>query len=81
MKFLSIKLSEWRSRVRKAANADNVIDLTVDILLLFLDVLATPILLPIRIAKHYLKKVVGRYMKKHTKATVNKIKAKGMQDG
>ena len=74
MNFLSIKLDEWKKKAREAVNADNIIDLTVDILLLFLDVLTTPILLPIRIAKYYLKRAVGKYVKKQSKTMVKKVR-------
>ena len=81
MAFLSSKTPEWKDKFKRAMNSDNIIDLTIDIFLLFLEVLATPILLPIRIAKYYLKKMVSEYVKRHSKAAVNKIKTKDIVNG
>ncbi len=39
----------------KFSSADNIIDASVDVFLLIFDVLTTPLLIPIRIAKFYLK--------------------------
>ena len=54
-------------------NADNVIDASVDVGLLFLEFLATPILIPIRIARFYLKKFINNFIKKFFKKWYHKI--------
>jgi len=54
-------------------NADNVIDASVDIVLLLLEFLATPILIPIRIARFYIKVAINRFIKKFLKKWYHKI--------
>ena len=54
-------------------NADNVIDASVDVGLLLLEVLTTPLLIPIRIARFYLKKVINNFIKKFFKKWYHKI--------
>ena len=54
-------------------NADNIIDASVDIGLLFLEVLTTPLLIPIRIARFYLKKFINGFIKKFFKKWYHKI--------
>ena len=54
-------------------NADNVIDASVDIVLLLLEFLATPVLIPIRIARFYIKVAINRFIKKFFKKIYHKI--------
>ena len=54
-------------------NADNVIDASVDVVLLLLEFLATPILIPIRIARFYIKVAINRCIKKFLKKWYHKI--------
>ena len=54
-------------------NADNVIDASVDVVLLLLEYLATPILIPIRIARFYIKVANNRFIKKFLKKWYHKI--------
>jgi hypothetical protein len=54
-------------------NADNVIDASVDVVLLLLEFLATPILIPIRIARFYIKVAINRFIKKFLKKWYHKI--------
>jgi hypothetical protein len=54
-------------------NADNVIDASVDIVLLLLEFLATPVLIPIRIARFYIKVAINRFIKKFLKKWYHKI--------
>jgi len=56
-----------REKLRKWFNADNIIDATVDLFLILFDVLASPILIVMRLARY----VVGKYMLNGVK---NKIK-------
>ena len=50
-----LKLSGIKAHFK---NADNVIDASVDVALLFLEFLATPVLIPIRIARFYIKMMI-----------------------
>ncbi|MBE8191567.1 MAG: hypothetical protein HAW64_05055 [Alphaproteobacteria bacterium] len=45
---------------RGTATFDNALDLSVDLALVFLDAFTTPILLPIRIGKFFLKKGIKK---------------------
>ena len=54
-------------------NADNIIDASVDVVLLLLEFLATPILIPIRIARFYIKVAINRFIKKFLKKWYHKI--------
>ena len=54
-------------------NADNVIDASVDVALLLLEFLATPVLIPIRIARFYIKMMINRFIKKFFKKLYHKI--------
>ena len=65
-----LKLSGIKAHFK---NADNVIDASVDVALLFLEFLATPVLIPIRIARFYIKMVLNRFIKKFFKNIYHKI--------
>ena len=61
-------------------NADNVIDASVDVVLLLLEFLATPVLIPIRIARFYIKVAINRFIKKFLKKWYHKIYDKPKKD-
>ncbi len=76
------KIREWltldniKAKTKEQCNLDNGLDISTDLLLVvFLDALATPILIPIRIGKLFLKKMVkasvmyGRQWWKEKKAS------------
>ncbi len=65
-----LKLSGIKNHFK---NADNVIDASVDVGLLLLEFLATPILIPIRIARFYLKMAINRFIKKFFKKWYHRI--------
>ena len=65
-----LKLSGIKAHFK---NADNVIDASVDVVLLFLEFLATPVLIPIRIARFYIKMMINRFIKKFFKKLYHKI--------
>ena len=65
-----LKLSGIKAHFK---NADNVIDASVDVVLLFLEFLATPILIPIRIARFYIKMMINRFIKKFFKNMYHRI--------
>ena len=65
-----LKLSGIKAHFK---NADNVIDASVDVALLFLEFLATPVLIPIRIARFYIKMMINRFIKKFFKNLYHKI--------
>jgi hypothetical protein len=65
-----LKLSGIKAHFK---NADNVIDASVDVALLLLEFLATPVLIPIRIARFYIKMMINRFIKKFFKKLYHKI--------
>ena len=65
-----LKLSGIKAHFK---NADNVIAASVDVALLFLEFLATPVLIPIRIARFYIKMMINRFIKKFFKKLYHKI--------
>ena len=65
-----LKLSGIKAHFK---NADNVIDASVDVALLLLEFLATPVLIPIRIARFYIKMMINRFIKKFFKNMYHKI--------
>ena len=58
-----------REKLRKWFNADNIIDATVDLFLILFDVLASPILIVMRLARY----VVGKYMLNGVKNKIKKV--------
>ena len=56
-----------KKRVRSLWNVDTIIDITVDFLLLILDVITSPILIVIRLIRHFfnnwIKKSIKRFLK------------------
>lgn len=47
----------------KYLNLENVVDITVDCLLVIFDTISAPILIPLRIGKHFLKKWLEELVK------------------
>ena len=62
-----------KARLKKIATTDNIIDLSVDVLLLVYDVLSSPILIIVRIVRYYIKKFINKYLKKYIKWFVHKV--------
>ena len=68
MNFKNIK-----ERWKKACTTDNVIDFSVDVGLIAFDVLASPVLIVVRIIRFYFKKFVNKYLKRFLKWFVHKV--------
>ena len=45
----------WTKLKKKFSDADNIIDFSVDVLIIIFDVMTTPLLIPIRIGRYYIK--------------------------
>ena len=58
---------------QKFKDADNIIDFSVDLVLLIFDILTTPLLIPIRIAKFYIKSWIKAFIKKFLKKTYKRF--------
>ena len=62
-----------KERWKKACTTDNIIDFSVDVGLIAFDVLSSPILIVVRIARFYIRKFVNNYMKRFLKWFVHKV--------
>ena len=58
-----------REKLRKWFNVDNIIDVTVDLFLILFDVLSSPILIVMRLARF----VIGKYMLGGVKNKIKKV--------
>jgi len=54
MKYLKIK----KKRIKSLMNSDNAIDMTVDIFLIVFDVIASPILIVVRVGRYIFNKLI-----------------------
>ena len=54
-------------------STDSVIDFMVDMLLLFWDIISSPILIVVRIIRFYFRKFVNKYLKRFLKWFVHKV--------
>ena len=62
-----------KERFRRACNTDNVIDASVDIGLIILDVLGSPILIVVRLVRWVYKKFIAKNLKRFIKWFVHKV--------
>ena len=62
-----------KERLKKIATSDNIIDMSVDILLIIFDVLASPILVVVRIARYGFNKFIRGYVIRGIKWILSKI--------
>ena len=62
-----------KERWKKACTTDNIIDFSVDVGLIAFDVLSSPILIVVRIARFYTRKFVNNYLKRFLKWFVHKV--------
>ena len=63
----------WTKLKNKFSYADNVIDFSVDVLIIMFDVLTTPLLIPIRIGKYYIKGFFKSLCKRFLKKTYHNL--------
>tara|TARA_R100001082_G_scaffold52926_1_gene28876 strand:+ start:145 stop:351 length:207 start_codon:yes stop_codon:yes gene_type:complete len=61
-----------KERIKKAFNADNTLDLIVDLSLILFDVLSSPILIVMRVIRYFFNKFIKDYVKKGIKWIINK---------
>ena len=64
---------DLRARVKKAVNADNILDVIVDMSLILFDVLSSPILIVMRVFRYFFNKFIRGYFKRGIRWGVNKI--------
>tara|TARA_Y100001963_G_scaffold69620_1_gene96890 strand:+ start:385 stop:618 length:234 start_codon:yes stop_codon:yes gene_type:complete len=64
---------DLRARIKKAVNADNILDVIVDMSLILFDVLSSPILMVMRVFRYFFNKFIRGYFKRGIRWVVNKI--------
>ena len=64
---------DLRKRIKKAVNADNILDVIVDMSLILFDVLSSPILIVMRVFRYFFNKFIRGYFKKGIRWIVNKL--------
>ncbi len=62
-----------KERIKKAFNADNTLDLIVDLSLILFDVLSSPILIVMRVVRYFFNKFIKDYVKIGIKWIINKV--------
>ena len=62
-----------KERLKKIATSDNLIDMSVDILLIIFDVLASPILIVVRVVRYAFNKFIRGYVIRGIKWILSKI--------
>jgi hypothetical protein len=62
-----------KERIKKAFNADNTLDLIVDLSLILFDVLSSPILIVMRVVRYFFNKFIKDYVKIGIKWVINKV--------
>ena len=61
-----------KERLKKITTSDNIIDMSVDILLIIFDVLASPILIVVRVLRYAFNKFIRGYVIRGIKWILNK---------
>ena len=62
-----------KERLKRIVTSDNIIDMSVDILLIIFDVLASPILIVVRVLRYGFNKFIRGYVIRGIKWILNKI--------
>ena len=62
-----------KERLKKITTSDNIIDMSVDILLIIFDVLASPILIVVRVVRYAFNKFIRGYVIRGIRWILNKI--------
>ena len=62
-----------KERLKRIITSDNIIDMSVDILLIIFDVLASPILIVVRVVRYAFNKFIRGYVIRGIKWILSKI--------
>ena len=62
-----------RRKIRRLINSDNAIDVSVDIMLIVVDVLSSPILIVVRVLRYGFNKFIRGYVIRGIKWILNKV--------
>ena len=61
------RLQRIRGKAQKSITPDNLVELSVDILILVFDVLSSPILIVMRVVRYLVRKHIIKYIKRFIK--------------
>ncbi len=61
------RLQRIRGKAQKSITTDNLVDISVDILILVFDVLSSPILIVMRVVRYLIRKHIVKYVKRFIK--------------
>ena len=61
------RLQRIRGKAQKSITTDNLVDISVDILILVFDVLSSPILIVMRVVRYLVRKHIIKYVKRFIK--------------
>ncbi len=61
------RLQRIRGKAQKSITTDNLVDISVDILILVFDVLSSPILIVMRVVRFLIRRHIVRYLKRFIK--------------
>ena len=67
---------DLRARIKKAVNADNILDVIVDMSLILFDVLSSPILIVVRLLRYIFNKFFKKFLVKGIKKIIVMLKGK-----
>ena len=63
----------WTKLKKKFSDADKIIAFSVDVLIIIFDVMTTPLLIPIRIGRYYIKGFFKSMCKRFLKKTYHRL--------
>ena len=73
LRKLSSITDRFKKRLKELWNVDSIIDITVDLLLLIFDVIYSPILIIVRLIRHFFNEWIDNTVKRFLKWFAHKI--------
>ena len=70
---ISERLSKIKRKAQKQITTDNIVDISVDFLILVFDVLSSPILIVMRLVRFFIRKYVVEKIKRFVKWFLQKV--------
>ncbi len=70
---ISERLSKIKRKAQKQITTDNIVDISVDFLILVFDVLSSPILIVMRLVRFFIRKYVVEKIKRFVKWFLHKV--------
>ena len=70
---ISERLSKIKRKAQKQITTDNIVDISVDFLILVFDVLSSPILILVRFVRYFFNKYVNGHIKRFLKWFAHRV--------